>query len=334
MPIEIECVCGSAYRLADDRAGQSFTCRVCGSVMALPEATLPAPAVETPAVGVTAAAENAATTVAATVTAPPRQSRPPAPQMPAELPTGMSPLPKTSITPGQPAATPARPSSAQAIGPMETPWHQVRPELRRPPKSWWVLRVVMWGMCVAFLFAPWFGVSIAGEAAMAGGGPAQSMTETVSGWQFVKATVEGLAGGTGEDRSPLFESGMSFDDLPKGAGRVVTGGLMMVVGPNLFAFGLALALLLAFVACKRGGKGAGWPFFIAWAGMLSFIGGWHVITSGEEVSRMMQMVETNGITVGPSPWAYLMALLLIPMALIARSQPDHDLQDAIALAGD
>jgi len=177
----------------------------------------------------------------------------------------------------------------------------------------------MLGMCVGFLFLPWFTASVQNPFTK------KVESQSLTGWEFVSAVVEGIRQAS---RTPEAMPGFSNMDIPKGAGPIVAGVLMITFSPCVFAAGLVLAVILAWVVYKRDGKGAGWPFFLCWLALVSFVIGWQLVSRSEPLSEMMTQMEKMGFSVGVSGWAYLMVFLLIPMGLIARMRPDHTLDVA------
>ncbi len=307
MSIEISCKCGSAYRLEDHRSGQEFICKVCGTTMRLPAtgsseapvatATVPAPepaatATEHPPVPTSWSATAATREATTPETATPEAATP-------EM---------ISWTPVSQPDCPPQPEPLQRDA---APWQKV---VRHPPAGWWIVRLVMLGMCVGFLFLPWFTASAQNPFTK------KTESQSLTGWQIMNAVIDGIREAS---RSPEVVPGFTDVDVPKGAGAIVAGGLMMTGGPCVFAGGLLLAVILIWVIYKHDGKGAGWPFAICWLALMAFIIGWHLVAQSSPMGEMLSQMHKMGFSVGVSPWAYLMLFILVPMTLIARMRPDH-----------
>jgi hypothetical protein len=182
---------------------------------------------------------------------------------------------------------------------------------------------VFWGLCAAFLFQPWFTVSGPPE------GP-EAKSNSITGWQIVKGTAEGIArpGPKGID-PPV--AGMGSGQVPAGVSSAVAGLYMMAAGPCLFAVGLLLGPVAAWNALRREGQGAGWPFLVCWVGLLTYVIGWKLTVRVEAVGEFLRLAARSGASIGASGWTYLMLTILIPICLIARGKPDYALEDAIRL---
>ena len=321
MSIEIKCDCGAEYRLEDHRGGQEFICKICSASMHVP-------------VGVPRATPGQIAEVAAPATAVVTAAAPAAPS----AATGDTSSPTMGQTLGGPAVaqpTPGPNPPADAAPPPPTAWSpapawadpsveaHARPSDRHPPQSWWALRFIMWGMCVGFLFVPWFTIS----AKQSPAGP--TVSQSLTGWQIVKATADGISASARHAGGGV-PTGVDMGQMPEGVASILAGTLMLVAGPCVYAAGLLVAVVIAWVVHRCDGKGAAWPFVVCWIGLLTFIVGWKLIASCEPVSQLLEASAKTGASIGASGWAYLMLLVLIPMCMIARSRPDHELDRVLA----
>jgi len=316
MPIEIKCKCGSEYRLDDGRAGEQFTCKVCGATVTLPAGvgrTIPTEAVP---------AQTPVATSASATTAPAPPQRPRGGGSPFDRIGEALETPDVTTAPAPAPAVDDSPRIGTKPGTYEAPDVPLGGRLR-PPTAWCAGRLAMWGLCVGFLFVPWF--------SMSGTNPQtdETVTEAVTGWQIVAAVWEGagqaVQGGSNPSMPPISE----FTNLPDGVGRIAAGGGMMVFSPCAYALGLALIAVFGPLAYMHEGKGAVWPFVACLASLVSFIVGWRLIAGAEPLREMLDIVSEVGVTIGVSGWAYTMVFLLIIMCLIARARPDYNLLQAM-----
>jgi hypothetical protein len=321
MPIEITCPCGSAYRLGDDRAGEQFVCKVCGATMTIPAGTPRAAIGEPQPAPVPAAvqASESAPGSAATTPAPPAQG--PAHSDPwsgsGESLDGIRHVPgvsraATRSSVGGVATTSAPAATAGAA----LPYGERRASLR-PPAEWWAVRATMMGLCLGFFFMPWFSSSfqlIPGT---------EAVTTSVSGWGIVSELCQNLSNPS--ISTSFAPSGTTrpspSGSMPAGASAAFVGGIMLVFGPVVFVLGMLLSIIFAYVAYRRDGKSAHWPFVACMVGVGGFLLGWHLLTSYEPVKKVLAVASSMGAKFGPTVWTYLMIVLLIPMVIIARGQP-------------
>ncbi len=341
MSIEIKCHCGLDYRLDDSRAGDQFSCKVCGATMILPAGVgrgIPDPVVEAkPAATAPTQVQPPAQAKAPEQAKPPMHVQPPPPAAaPSSEPSAFDSMgesldgPAAPVTPPSfqpqaigPAAEPAateQPTPARTWSPVADPEDEgMAPRGRqRPPISWCVVRLVMIGLCAGFLFMPWFTVTGAdpqtGEVA----------PQSVAGWPIVKAVVGGLIHSASSNRGDLPGIG-DFVSAPDGTGAIVAGGLMMVFGPCVYTLGLLLTIPISFAVYHRDGRGAVWPFAACFAGLAAFVVGWRMIAAAEPFTSILDVAGQVGVSIGASGWAWAMALVLIPMGLIAKTKPDYNL---------
>lgn len=334
MPIEFKCICGSEYRLDDSRAGEEFACKICGKVAKLsvgsPRA-IPADGEAQPVVqAVTGGlASGAGSAHALEVPKPTRSSSErlgsPVDKSPPPPPTS-GPTPINHAPPG--AGIDRRPDDLMGYE-----------DLRRnggnactPPADWWILRSVMWALCIGVLFLPWFRVS--GEVPQMG----EKVSESASGFVMVKGITQGFlsakqeaeAAGMGDMPLPKLSD---LTEMPKGAGKMLAGVIFLGLGPFVYVLGLLGALVVAILAYKYDGRGAMWPFAANFVGLLLFILGWHMLAGNEQLREVLAMAREAGFHIGPSPWAYLALILLVPIALIARARPDRALAELSSWEG-
>ena len=334
MSLQVQCECGSVYRLDDSRAGQSIPCRVCSATIQIPLLQVH----NTTDWRDPAEAKQAAQPANASNASSPSPPNAPAAVMP--LPCDPSHQPRGDF--GQslfvPTDTAQAPPPPKALGDEHADGPQVGPQRpatglqtpprgsaiqRHPPGMWWITRGLMLGMCVGFLFGPW--LTMTAGPVRGGNGPDNV---SVSGWQMVRATVEGVRAATSMDGQTF--SGIPTPELPDGMGTIAAGAVMMIGGPFVYAAGLLLTAVVAIIAYKTDGRGAMWPFILCGAGALAFIIGWWVISGSEPVSMALSAAEAAGAEIGVSGWLYLMALMVCPMCLVARLRPARLLENMVA----
>ncbi|MFW6146013.1 MAG: hypothetical protein ACOC7R_01615 [Planctomycetota bacterium] len=330
MAIELKCNCGCEYRLDDNRAGETFTCRVCGATMTLPggvgRATPPAEETAGAAQG-----DKVGTASVAAAPEPPAPATRPAPSgggglsefgdsldTPPPAPTGTP-----GLTPTPPTGT-ASPGGTSPSPVGEPPEMSTAGRPARPPLSWWLARAILWGVCAGFLFLPWFSVAAAppGE---------ETVRESVTGYQFAKLVGQGIGKAridSGSNGSAHLPEPADFLDVPDGAGRVIAGAGMMTFSPCVYVLGLLLVIAIVPIAARKDGAGAMWPSLACLVGLGGFIVGWHLLAGSEPLGPQLEIASQVGITIGVTGWAYAMVALLVPITLIARAKPDYRLIQA------
>lgn len=335
MSIEFQCHCGSQYRLDDSRAGEQFTCRICGAVTAL--ANLPRAVARPPAPGQAYGAVDAAEAdriVPAVAGSSPVHQR----EVPSGTKSQWERFGQTVADPvheerhsGRPAvgyspvvSTPSMGSRSNDL--LDYSDMRIRRDSRPvPPMSWWVLRIALWGCGIGLFFLPWFHVSASGPNLP------ESVNESASGFMFVHSAVKGIVSA----KQQMNEAGVQKLPLPQlsdlaqlggEAARMVLGLVMFAVGPWIYAVGIVLGPILAIVAYKRDGRGAMWPFVVMGAGLAIHIFGWMNVAGNDMVSQVLEMASQAGLSIGISAWVYLGMIALVPMMLIARVRPDHAME--------
>ena len=337
MPIEITCKCGSAYRLDDSRAGESFACKICGAAMVLPgsgASRVIAGLRSGPAAQPAAAPTSAATAVADPPQAPSPTAQP-EPQVPApptddssDEPDAMGEplvaIPLVELpSPPAPPAPPIKPALPAALPPVAvavkaTPSANPIPPKRHPPRGWWFVRAAILILCAGFLFTPWWQLRLDVPNSEI------KLEQSISGYNVVRGTLRGLGG----EKPAILKQAQAGGSLPAGATRLVLGAMMMAWGPNVYALGLALSLVFAYVAYKCDGRHAIWPYLTCGLGLLLFISGWHLVVSFAPLAESLNTAEEQGAIVGVTSWAYIGLFVLMPLCFIARGRPDYILEDA------
>ncbi|NLF31454.1 MAG: hypothetical protein GX591_11290 [Planctomycetes bacterium] len=322
MAIEVKCKCGSEYRLDDKRAGQTFSCRICGATMKLPAGVGRAVPADEPV-----APPAKAATVSAVV-------KPKAPATrPAPAGGGLGEFGETlsaaAAAPARPAAAPtqaARPAPASPEGKTFSPIPEPPAPLMtgrptRPPLSWWLARAILWGLCAGALFLPWYGVSVSTGA--------ETVSESITGYEFVVMVCDGVNNATARAEAEDLPVPTKYMNMPEGSGRLLVGAAMMAFGPCVYVLGLLLMIVIVPIAAGKDGAGAMWPFLTCLVGLGGFVIGWHIMAGSELMAPGLEIASQIGASIGPSGWAYTMALLLVPFTLIARAKPDYRLVQAV-----
>ena len=312
MAIGIKCNCGAEYRLDDSHGGKRFVCKVCQAIMDVPA-------------GVPRVVPSGAPQIGEAI--PIKTSRPPA-QAPPSQTQSAAPVPSAQEAPTGSTESPAdRPQPAACYLKREARVATqsvagVRKADRCPPQAWWVTRIVMWMLCVGFLFMPW----LSGSVRSCGMG--QDTSRSMS----VRRIVSNVIGAVYIAPSALWRTVRNAStgaNLPPGMRTVGVGGLMMDFGACVYMLGLASAAFVAIIARRHSGRGALWPFLICWLGLAIFITGWQLIAHTPDVASVLDAESQFGASIGVAGWTYVMGLALIPICLIAKGKPDYALADAI-----
>jgi len=307
MPIEFQCRCGATYCLKDSRAGSDFQCKVCSAALVVPRPAPPAPAAGT------AAAEAAPPALTAVSDAQERwkpKSKDPFAGF-GEMLHGEAAGREADLS--DPAPLHVAPEMPLAAVPSPPPAPAPAAGRASPPSGWWAARGLMAGLCVAFLFLPWF--SVTGRRPCTG----ESETASVSGWDLLRATVQGLAEGAAAGGSG--PGAAQCSSLPPGLLTAAAGGILMVVAPCLYAAGIVLACVLACLSGRLRGRGVAWPFVVWAGGMAMFLVGWLVVSHVQPLRGALDALRSAGVDVGVSTWLYASLTATLGMALVARIRP-------------
>jgi hypothetical protein len=310
MPIEVKCNCGAEYRLDNSRAGEDFTCKVCGVQMHLPigsprvvpHANVPPVVLAREGTGLSADADE--TAQAAKAGAPRRQTTcaswdrhvidSPSDEPPAVI-TGPDGLEESPVT--------------------RWPQAWAKPEPEPPlPIQWLVIRGTIWLACVAFIFAPWYNMPHVIDT------PGQITVTPLPGWRVIGASAHAIVSGVADPRyglSHTIPEIVGLDSVPSD-GTVLAGAALMVFSPTVYAGSLVVALLLALPAFTRGGRGLALPMVLYWVSLLGFLAGGLMVRQAAPVGQ----AGPDAATIGVSIWVYTMLLALIPMTLLVRSRSE------------
>ncbi len=332
MAIEVKCKCGSEYRLDDSRAGETFSCRVCGASITLQAGVGRASPTDADGAPQPEAVATASTVASPTPPGPPARPSPPDGRQLGEFGDSLDvPTAEGAETPSSPPPTaPRKPVepllSARMPGnasPSPVPHPPAMPTGRptRPPLSWWLARAILWGLCAGFFFLPWFFVADSSTAD-------QTVRNNHAGLELFKSTWQGMGSAGADSGSTHLPYPIDFFDVSDDSGRIAIGAAMMKFSPCVFGLGLLLVIAIIPIATSKDGAGAMWPFLTCLLGLGGFIVGWHLVAGAEQAAPQLEIASQVGITVGVSGWAYAMAVVLVPIILIARGRPDYRLVQA------
>ena len=337
-----------------------FACKVCGASMQLSRgATRAILGAAPPPVLVTQAASQAGASVAGDVKSPAGAPLPsiaePLERLEESLPdigecllgpslsSDQSPDPSAAAQPAPPPRPAIAPVPLEKRGPQQvcTPpvappapssptAHAGSPAMRRkgkpkyhPPASWWFVRMLMLGTCVAFLWLPWWGSWLEKEEMRAEVEKAlgtRHIDNFFTGWDQVR-----LPGQVSSKTSSI--QGLDTGKLASLKGNMHLGVTLFTWAPTVFAAGLALAGLMVVVAYHTDGRGAIWPFLVCWAGLLMYIAGWQMMITSSPFAEFYKGLTQGGMfALGMTKWMYGMLILLIPVCMIARLRPDRSLE--------